>query len=490
MTTRQNMLLAGVATLGLAAIADARPGGGDSYSGGGGHGGGGGGGDSGFIFELVYWLFRLVFAYPAIGLPLLAIVIGYFVYNAYRQHQNKDWDSGPPVALRAAVAPDDLDDLRRLDPAFSRVVFEDFAFRLFSTAQRARHSRDALAHVAPYVGEAARDALAGRAPVGQPVRQVVVGAMRTFDVDLPAERSGRARIGIEYEANVATADHTYFSVERWVFGRAAAATSKPPDATRAFPCPNCGAPWQANDSGTAVCAYCGQAVDNGRFDWVVEQIELVSLDERPPSLTAEVPERGTDLPTYRDRDVDAAWQRLTHDDPEITEAALMARLGMIYGQLNQAWSNNDLSPIRGLVSDGLYDYLSYWVAAYRAQGLRNVLTDMRITHTAFARLSRDRYFDALTIRIWATGKDYVVRDPDGSHVRGSRHRERAYSEYWTLIRTAGRKAAPVAAPVCSQCGAPLHITQSGACEHCGAHLTTGEVDWIVSKIEQDDSYRG
>ena len=103
---------------------------------------------------------------------------------------------------------------------------------------------------------------------------------------------------------------------------------------------------------------------------------------------------------------------------------------------------------------------------------------------------RDRYFDALTIRIWATGKDYVIREPSGERVRGSKHRDRAYSEYWTLIRSANRRGAPVTQPACGNCGAPLHITQSGECEHCGAHITTGEFDWVVSKIEQDDSYRG
>jgi ribosomal protein L37E len=372
-------------------------------------------------------------------------------------------------------------------------VFEDFAFRLFSTAHRARAPAEALAAVAPYVGAAARAHLAARPPAGQPVLQVVVGAMRTYRVEMPHASSAqpaRVRIGVEFEANVATAGHTYYSVERWLFGRDAQITSKPPGATRTFPCPNCGAPWQAANTTTQVCASCGQTVDNGRFDWVVEQISLASCDERPPTLTAEVPERGTDLPTYRRPDVDATWQQLTRDHPEVTGQALEARLEMIYAQLNAAWANNDLRPVRGLTSDGLYDYLSYWVAAYRAQGLRNVLADMRITHTTLAAVVRDRYFDAVTIRIWATGKDYVIREPGGDHVRGSRHRDRAYSEYWTLIRSAQRSAAPVTAPVCSNCGAPLHISQSGECEHCGAHVTSGEFDWVVSKVEQDDSYRG
>ena len=280
MTARRLALIAPLAILGvagLAGLAAARPGGGDSFSGGGGHNsGGGGGGGSGVIFELVYWLIRLIIAYPVIGLPILGLVIGYVVYSAYRQQQNKDWDSGPPARLHETI---ELTDVRRLDPAFSQVVFEDFAFRLFSTAHRARHTAEALAAIAPYVAEAARAELAARAPLGVPVVQVVVGALRCVRVELPdtaadaAGRPRRVRVGIEYEANLATAEHTYYTVERWLFGRDATAQSKPPGAARTFPCPNCGAPWQDADAGrTQKCAYCGEVVDNGRFDWQVEQI--------------------------------------------------------------------------------------------------------------------------------------------------------------------------------------------------------------------------
>ena len=279
-------------------------------------------------------------------------------------------------------------------------------------------------------------------------------------------------------------------VERWQLARDAAARSKPPGAARTFPCPSCGAPWPGTATGSQVCPSCGQAVDNGRFDWVVERTALASSQQRPPTLTTEVPERGTDLPTYTQPGADAAWIALTRDDPQLTQPAFDARVAMIFAQLNAAWTARELAPVRGLVTDGLYDYLQYWVEAYRRQGLRNELVDARITHTALAKLVRDRYFDAITIRVWATGKDYVVRDADGAHVRGSARRERAYSEYWTLIRTAGARGAPVSAPACSHCGAPLEVAASGACAHCGAHVTGGEHDWTLSKLEQDDSYRG
>lgn len=477
----------------LASVALARPGGGESFSGGGGHGdGGGGGGDGGIAFELIYWGFQLVFHYPAIGLPIVAIVIGIVLWSAYQQRQNKDWDSGPPVDVAPHAAR--VQDLIELDPDFSQVVFEDFAFRLFSTAHRARASADMLAAVAPYVSEAARRSLAERSPVGEAVSQVIVGALRITGTDVPPQShdggARRVHITVQFEANVATAAHTYYSVETWRFGRDASRTSKPPGAARTFPCPNCGAPWQSTTTGTQQCASCSQIVDNGRFDWVVEDIDLQSLDQRGPTLTSEVPERGTDLATYKAPDRDEQWDRLVADDPSVSEATFEARLAMIYDRLNKAWTANDLTPVRGLVSDGLYDYLSYWIDAYKRQGLQNQLTDMRITAVEYAKVSRDRWYDAIAIRIWGTGKDFVVKTASGQIVRGSKRSDRRYSEYWTFIRSASRRGAPKANAACGNCGAPLAITMAGACEHCGAYLASGDFDWVLSKIEQDDTYRG
>ncbi len=465
-----------------------RPGGGDSFGGGGGHSsGGGGGGGAIAILELIWWLLRICIYYPAIALPLIAIVVGYLLYSSWKQKQNHDWDSGPPAELHRATAVD----LTGLDPAFSRIVFEDFAFRLFSTAHRVRASEAQLLTVAPYVSQAARTSLAARAPIGEPVEQVVVGAMRIVECDVPpASEGAMVRISIEFEANVATAQHTYYSVETWQLVRDATKRSKPPGVARTFPCPNCGAPWQANATGTQVCASCGQVVDNGRFDWSVESIAVESIKEMPPTLTTETQERGTDLETYKAEDRDAQWEALVAADPAVTEEAFEKRLAMIYDRLNQAWAANELAPIRGFVSDGLFDYLKYWVDEYKSQGLRNQLANMRITKIDYAKVTRDPYYDAVTIRIWGTGLDYVVVRETGRVVRGSKHRERAYSEYWTLMRSAGKRGAPKAEPVCGNCGAPLTVTQAGACEHCGAHVTAGEFDWVLSKIEQDDTYRG
>ena len=45
--------------------------------------------------------------------------------------------------------------------------------------------------------------------------------------------------------------------------------------------------------------------------------------------------------------------------------------------------------------------------------LRNVLEGKKITRLELARVVRDRHHDAVTLRLWATGRDYTVSDDDG-----------------------------------------------------------------------------
>jgi len=43
---------------------------------------------------------------------------------------------------------------------------------------------------------------------------------------------------------------------------------------------------------------------------------------------------------------------------------------------------------------------------------------------------------------------------------------------------------------CPSCGAGLKVNMEGNCEYCRALVASGDFDWVLSKIEQDDSYAG
>lgn len=485
----------------LPAVAVARPGGGESYSGGGGSSGGGGGDDGGLAYLLIRLWIEFVIAYPHIGIPATIAIVAFL----YVRHKKKGkaglqvWDSAPAKEPPRPRTGRDLDAVRNLDPEFSVVLFEDFAYALFAKAHQARSSERDLEALSPYLGPAARSHLAQRRPVGAPVSGVVVGAMRVTDLSVPSAApvpAGAAPpqvlISLELEANMtvgmAGAEHTHYVQERWRLARNVGVASKPPAQVRSFNCPNCGAPF-SSQSGDR-CEYCGEVVSGGRFDWSVEAIDLVRIEERPPALTSNVQEVGSNWPTIFHPALNARWVELAREDPAVTQQALDARLRLIYDELNAAWSRRDLGGARPYVSDGLFDYLKYWVTAYERQGLRNVLEGMRIVEWKTVKVLRDRYYDSLTVRLWGSGRDYTVRQTTGDVVTGDPKRDRFYSEYWTLIRGAGVKGAPRGDKSCPNCGAPLDVNMAGQCEHCGAKITSGEFDWVLSKIEQDDSYTG
>jgi predicted lipid-binding transport protein (Tim44 family) len=384
--------------------------------------------------------------------------------------------------------------LARQDPEFSLVLFEDFANQLYAAAQLARAEPAALDSLSPYLSNAARAHLTQRRPVGGRVRAVVVGSLRVRAIAaLPAagERKAHVRITVGFESSLHVDDAnrtvSQYVIESWHFVRTIGVPTRPWKGVRTFGCPSCGAPFRA--SGTK-CSACGQVVAGGVFDWSVDQIDVGSIENAPPALSGTDEEYGTDLPTVADPDAVAAWQELAASDPQLTDAALAGRIGLIFNELQAAWSAMELGGVRPFVTDSLFGYLQFWTEAYREQGLRNVVEGSAIDRLERVKVRRDRNFDALTFRVFAHGRDYTVVTATNRVTGGDRARDRRYSEYWTLVRSAAVRRAPVAAKVCPACAAPLNVNMAGNCAYCGSLVTSGDFDWVLSKIEQDDVYRG
>lgn len=493
-----------VAVLLVAAFAAARPGGGSSYSGGssrggggsrssGGGGGGSGGGDGGAVLELLVWL---CIEHPAIGIPLTIAFIAWVIWTRNRRGRQRDWNAGvaspvyearqafppyvpPPFTATAKV---DYDVLQALDPKFSRIVFEDFLYGLYAEVQRARglgQLNRLSAYLAPNTITALQQMTRG------PVENVIVGAVRLLEAS--ATPVSGSRVVIEFESNYTEAGQGQYVVERWTLARGPSAKSRTPDKVRQLGCPNCGAPQDSLFSGS--CRNCARIVNDGSFDWSVQGVSVMERESRPPILTANVEEQGTNLPTVRDPDLPAALQRLRQKDPAFDVSQFNARVNLIFRQFQLGWSGRDLTKMRPFLSDALFTTQQYWVQEYLKQHLRNMTDGATVTNIELAKCVSDAFFDAITVRLSATSLDYTI-DDHGKVVSGSRSRQRAYTEYWTLIRGTNRKGPTKTDLGCSNCGAPLDVNMVGTCKFCNVKVTTGDFDWVLSRIEQDESYTG
>ena len=478
MTARR--LARAIVVLGLlvATVALARPGGGHSYSGGGGghssgggsyssHSSGGGSGDAGDI-----------------GLIVAIFIVWLIVAGIGKLNKDLRFDSTPaarpppPNPFAVSVA-----QMHEVDPDFSIAVFEDFAYQLYAAAQGARADAARLAALAPYLSPYASANLAAR---GGAVAHVAIGSLA---IEGTQRLTDVLVLGVRIEANhVLDANQTRFVIEHWQFRRAIGVRTQAPERTRTWPCPQCGAPWAARLGDPFVCDHCGAAVSAGKFDWAVDQIWIESEEAVGPTLTGTVEEVGTDLPTIMHPESAALWAAIGAD-PGVTWESFTARIAMIYARLNDAWNARELAPARGLATGAMLDYLTYWTTQYLREGLTNHLDAATVSNIVLAKVRRDTYFDAVTVRIFASGLDYTT-DAKGKVVGGSNKHPRAYSEYWTFLRSSTRRGPIVTTPACPNCGAPLAIADTGACTHCAAIVDNGSFDWVLSKIEQDEAYRG
>ncbi len=486
-------LLIALSLLVVTALASARPGGGHSYSGGSrssGGGSSGGGGDGGVLFELLIFL---CIEHPSVGIPLVILVVVGLAIRALIQRGMKSWSTSnvnveavPTTTRRAPRARSEIQQLRQTDPEFSLVLFEDFAYMLYAAVQRARAFGPGplAAYLAPELAARLVDQRLAD------VQGVIIGALRYQRFS--AHAGAGVQVELEVEANYVELlrsgeQRRYYVVDRVVLTRSHSAKSRPFSRASKLDCPNCGAPLESMRG--SQCSYCQRDVGLGRFDWMMVGLSSVTREPRGPLLTGNVAESGTDLPTIADHDAPQQFQALQQRDPSLTWQTFTARIAHVFGALQVAWAARDPLRIRPYVSDNSFQSMLYWIDLYLQQRCRNVTEGARILRIDLASVTSDKHYDAITVRLFATSIDYTIAD-DGKLLSGSKTRPRQYSEYWTLIRGTQRKGPSRGDLACPNCGAELRIGMAGTCEYCRVKVTAGEFDWVLSRIEQDDSYGG
>ena len=214
----------------------------------------------------------------------------------------------------------------------------------------------------------------------------------------------------------------------------------------------------------------------------------LSREARGPLLTSDVPEQGTNRPTVYQAHLGDRRASFEEDHPTFRWEAFELRVREIARALQAAWTERNWEAIRPLESETLFQSHRYWIDAYKRQRLRNIVADHRITRIEPVKIDSDAFYESITVRMWAEGRDHTV-DESGKVVAGSKTTLRRWTEYWTFIRS--RDAAEgTQQRACPNCGAKVAVGATGVCEFCGGKLSGGEFDWVLSRIEQDDVYRG
>jgi predicted lipid-binding transport protein (Tim44 family) len=150
-----------------------------------------------------------------------------------------------------------------------------------------------------------------------------------------------------------------------------------------------------------------------------------SWQEPPPVTTVEQFPPSVDLGAIQNYDRD------------FNEAAFKEKAQDIFFKLQGAWTRQELSTIRDLVADDLYNSLSRDLEAMMAKGQINRLENIAIRQVEISEAWQEEGKDYITVGFLANLLDYVVDSKTSQVVGGSDKEPVKFEEYWTFVRPLG-----------------------------------------------------
>ncbi|MBP9892800.1 MAG: TIM44-like domain-containing protein [Planctomycetes bacterium] len=413
---------------------------------------------------------------------ILGVVVVFFVMLQRAANANsRKW------ALPPQPRPDPLKQVQAVDPNFSLILFKAFAYLIYVKYHEWSGSRGAGKAVLPYLMPQVK----AQGASGPAVSGVLIEALTIESVFVTAEH---VIIDVKFQATLMLADKgprsRILRDDGVRFLRSVKARTPAPESVLRLGCPQCGSPEEPKPDGA--CPSCGAVNARGDISWCIADIQGEVLNFKPEQLgQGGGVEVGTDRQTHFDPGLNAGLRQLSMRDPAFNTTEFLNRAKFIFHEIQAGWSELNEARLRPHEVDTVFDSHRYWLMHYRDQGIRNVLGNVNIENMQIAKVAHDAWFDAITVRIFASMIDYEI-DRSGRVLCGNQRQPRRFSEYWTLVRRSdlALKAAQ-SVPACPSCGAPLDkVNQSGVCGYCNSHVTLGEFDWVLALIEQDETYEG
>ena len=177
-------------------------------------------------------------------------------------------------------------------------------------------------------------------------------------------------------------------------------------------------------------------------------------------------------------------------NPGFSIEAFNQKVGEAFLKIQAAWTAQNLSGVRRFISDGIYQRFATQVRMMGQLKQRNVLSNISILDIRPVAATKDGEYDVIQVFIRAAMNDSFVCELDHSLDSES---DETFIEYWSFIR----KQQPVKDDAdmyhkqsCPSCGAPLpeDMGELCRCEYCKVVVNSGEFDWILAEITQEDDY--
>lgn len=133
-------------------------------------------------------------------------------------------------------------------------------------------------------------------------------------------------------------------------------------------------------------------------------------------------------------DLEAELAELRRRDPGFDPEAFKELAQDVFFKVQGAWTRQDLSGIRDLVTPELYQILEEQLAAQKSQGRINRLENIAVRQVEISEAWQEGDLQYLTVGFIASLLDYTVDARSGAVLEGSDREPVKFEEYWTFVR--------------------------------------------------------
>jgi hypothetical protein len=189
-------------------------------------------------------------------------------------------------------------------------------------------------------------------------------------------------------------------------------------------------------------------------------------------------------------------EALRKSDPQLSREAIFDRVRAMATIVREAWCAGDMRAARAFMSDGVFGRFETQLALMRAEGVKNAMANAGIVDLEICGVEAAAPIDVVHVRMTARARDVTVQldaSDDAIEMALAHARLESYTEVWSLVRKHGAttRAGAKVGSECPKCGAPLPAAEpTVTCAYCKALVCSGEHDWVLAEITQNEEWSG
>ena len=194
--------------------------------------------------------------------------------------------------------------------------------------------------------------------------------------------------------------------------------------------------------------------------------------------------------------VKAIQDTVQKEDPAFLLEPFYKRSGEVFLKLQEAWSKGDMMPVRNFISQGVYSrYRLQLDLMLHDEKLQNLMSDCRVNRMMAVGVDTSQSYHTLHVKLNASARDITVPvtlSDQEKQKRAGKADVITFTEIYSFTRKRGVHTDPtknLLAGQCPNCGyIPDNFGESNKCQSCGSVYNSGEYDWVLSEITQEEEW--